>query len=277
MTKHILLPTDFSDNAWSAAVYAIKLYAKVECKFYFLHAWSVANHIARTYITTNYVESVKGEALRQLVELKQMSMNADRNANHSFEIILSKDKLQKAIATAVEKYKIDMVVMGTNGASGTKALFFGSNTVNIIKTKVCPILIVPDEFDFIAPKQIAFPTDFNRFYGEELQPLKDLADLNDSKVRVVYITKNNKLSSIQDYNLSMLKMYLENHPHTFHWMPDYAKKHEEINDFIDELDIDILVMINYEHSVIENIMNEPVIPKIGFNPKIPFLVIPCTV
>ncbi|SDH32677.1 universal stress protein [Winogradskyella thalassocola] len=274
MKKHIVLPTDFSDNAWSAAVYALKLYAEVECKFYFLHAWSVTTNTTRTYITANYVDSVKDDAWRQLAELKEMSENADSNANHSFEIILSSDKLQKAIDATVEKYSIDLIVMGTKGASKTKELFFGSNTVNTLKTNLCPILVVPDEFDFIEPKQIAFPTDFNRFYGEELEPIKYLAELYNSKIRIVHITKNSKLTSTQDYNLSMLKVYLENHPHTFHWMPDYAKKHEEINDFIEELDIDILVMINYKHSLIENIMNEPVVHKIGFHPKVPFLVIP---
>ena len=61
---------------------------------------------------------------------------------------------------------------------------------------------------------------------------------------------------------------------SFHWMPDYAKKVNEINDFIEELKIDMLVMVNYKHSFIENIINEPVIKKIGFHPIIPFLVIP---
>ncbi|MBF8150880.1 universal stress protein [Winogradskyella sp. F6397] len=275
MRKHILLPTDFSDNAWSAAVYALKLYADVECTFYFLHAWSVSVNASRTYITTTYVETVKNDALRQLFELKEMSEAANSNANHSFEVILSKDYLQSAIDVAVEKHKIDLVVMGTKGASKTKEFFFGSNTVNTLKTKLCPTLVVPDEFNFVEPKQIAFPTDFNRFYGDELEPLKYLSGIYNSKIRILHITKNSDLTSTQEYNLSMLKVYLENHPHTFHWMPDYAKKTREINDFIDDLDIDILTMINYKHSFIENIMNEPVVHNIGFQPKVPFLVIPC--
>ncbi|WP_178988330.1 universal stress protein [Winogradskyella schleiferi] len=277
MKKNILLPTDFSDNAWCAAVYALKLYANVECDFYFLHSWSVLSNTARTYITSKYVNTVKEKALQQLADLKHTAENANVNANHSFEIILSKEKLQKAITTAVEKHKIDLIVMGTKGASKTRELFFGSNTVNTIKSKLCPIFVVPDEYDFVTPKQIAFPTDFNRFYGEELLPIKHLADMNNSKIRIVHITKNSNLTSMQDYNLAMLKVYLENHPHTFHWMPDYANKVQEINDFIEELDINILVMINYQHSFIEKVMNEPVVHKIGFHPKIPFLAIPCVI
>ena len=57
-------------------------------------------------------------------------------------------------------------------------------------------------------------------------------------------------------------------------MPDYSKKDEAIKDFIDELNINILVMINYKHSFIESLVKEPVIKKLGFQPTIPFLVIP---
>jgi MinD superfamily P-loop ATPase len=60
-------------------------------------------------------------------------------------------------------------------------------------------------------------------------------------------------------------------------MPDYAKKTQEINDFIEELGVNILVMINYKHSLIESIVKEPVIKKIGFKPIIPVLVIPCSI
>jgi nucleotide-binding universal stress UspA family protein len=278
MKRSILIPTDFSDNAWNAIVYALKLYANEVCTFYFLHAWSATSINTRTYITTHFVQALEEDSLKQLTELKDMAERSDINSNHSFDIILSKDSLHKAIEKTVKKHKIDIVIMGTKGATKAKEIFFGSNTVDIIKRmKLCPILVVPDEFDFVEPKQIAFPTDFIRFFGEELEPIKEMADLYDSRIRIVHITKENNLSKIQDYNLSMLKVYLENNPHSFHWMPDYANKTQEINDFIEELDINMLAMINYEHSFIEKIVNEPVVKKIGFSPTVPFLVIPCSI
>jgi nucleotide-binding universal stress UspA family protein len=181
-----------------------------------------------------------------------------------------------AIETAIKKHNIDLVVMGTKGATKAKGVFFGSNTIHIIKKmKLCPILIVPDEFDFIEPKQIAFPTDFNRFYGDELLPLKQLSELFNSKIRIIHISAEDNLTESQDYNLAMLKANLEDYPHTFHWMSDYGKIEQAIKDFIEELDINMLTMIHYEHSFIESIIKEPIIKKIGFQPTVPFLVIPC--
>lgn len=272
--KNILLPTDFSDNAWSAVVYALKLYADVECKFFFLHSLKMKTS-AISNISNKLLSAMADQARQDLLELKQLAITSDANANHEFDTVISADTLDAAIATSVNKHKIDLIIMGTKGATGTKEFFFGSNTVNIIKKiDACPLLLIPEEYDFKKPAQIAFPTDFNRFYGDELKPLKDLADIYNSKIRVLHINKEKNLSHTQDYNLAMLKAYLENHPHTFHWMPDYNKKANTILDFIEELNIDVLVMINYKHSLIETITHEPVIKNIGFHATVPFFVIP---
>lgn len=272
---HILLPTDFSDNAWSAAVYALKLYAEQECTFYFFHSTKMKVS-TMSNLSNKLLKVMSDEARKELLELKETAEVSNTNPNHDFEIILSSDDLVDTIAHTVRKHQINLVVMGTKGATGTKKFFFGSNTVHIAKKmRLCPILIVPEEFDFETPKQIGFSTDFNRFYGDkELEPLKYLAGLYNSKIRIVHINEEEYLDDIQDYNLNVLKDNFKDYEHSFHWMPDYSKKAVEINDFIEELKIDILAMVNYKHSFIESIVNEPVIKKIGFHPVIPFLVIP---
>lgn len=275
MKKNILLPTDFSDNAWSAAVYALKLYEEEVCTFHFLHS-SKMKISAMSNMSNKLMRVMEENAMKELSELKEMAVNANANANHSFEVILSTHDLQSTMEVVIKKENIDLIVMGTKGVTKATEIVFGSNTVNIIKkVRSCPILVVPDEFDFVKPEQIAFPTDFNRFYGEEILPLTLLADLYNSKIRIVHIYKEDELTELQEKNLNHLKSSLEDYPHSFHWMPDYGKKKEAIIDFIDELDINILVMINYKHSFIESIVKEPVIKKLGFQPTIPFLVIPC--
>lgn len=274
MKKNILLPTDFSDNAWSAAVYGLKLYAEEECTFYFLHS-SKIKASAMSNMSNKLNRIMADNSIQELTELKQMAEKANVNANHNFEIIFSPEDLQYAIETSVTKHKIDLVIMGTKGTSKAKGVFFGSNTIQIIKKmKLCPLLIIPDEFDFQVPNQIAFPTDYKHSYGEELLPLKQLADLFNSKIRIVHINEEERLTILQDYNLNILKTNLEDYHHSFHWMPDYDKIEQIIKDFIQELDINILVMINYKHSFIESIVNEPIINNIGFQPTVPFLVIP---
>jgi nucleotide-binding universal stress UspA family protein len=275
MKRNILIPTDFSDNAWSALVYALKFFKEEFCTFYLLNSTNLKASTLSN-LSNKLLKTMLENAKKELLDLKELAETSNANANHDFQITLSSKELRSAVETAIKEWNIDLVIMGTKGATGAKELFFGSNTVNIIKSvKICPVLIIPEEYDFIKPTQIAFPTDFNRFYDHiELQPLKDLATLHNSKIRIVHINAETKLNDIQEYNIKTLGSYLEDFEHSFHWMPKYAKKVVEINDFIEELDIEILAMVNYRHSFIEKILNEPVIKKIGFDPKIPFLVIP---
>jgi len=274
-TKNILLPTDFSDNSWSAIVYTLKLYADESCTFYILHsAYLSVSSISDKF--SKVFKDVEEKAKTELLEIRTLAESADANANHEFEVILSLENLNWAIEKAIDKYKIDLVALGTKGATGAKEFLFGSNTVRIIKKlRSCPVLIIPEDYDFVTPKQIAFPTDFNRFYeAKELEPLKALAALFNSKIQIVHINNEDDLNSVQKQNLASLKQYLGTFEHSLHIVSDYSKKVEEIKNFIKELDIDILTMVNYEHSFIEGIFNEPIIKKIGFNPTIPFLVIP---
>src|SRR5690606_29232647 len=135
----------------------------------------------------------------------------------------------------------------------------------IRKITECPVLVLPEDFAFVEPQQITFPTDYNRSYAEnEIQSLKDLADLYHSKIRVVHINVNMGLSDEQENNMSELKNLLAGYEHSFHWLPDYTSKSKAIAEFVDELEIDILAMINYKHGILEKILNEPVLKKLAF-------------
>jgi len=274
MSKNILLPTDFSDNAWSAAVYAMKLYKNEVCTFHFLYS-SKMKVSSMTSISNKLVEAIAENAKADLSELKAKVEKEYPNPNHKFEVILSTNILQNAIDVLVEKEAIDLIVMGTQGATLAKELMFGSNTVNAIKhSNACPLLVIPNEFSYVEPKEIAFPTDYNRNYGEELDALKDLADLYNSVIRIVHIDTEDHLNATQKQHLALLKLSLEAYECSFHWQPQEGKKAKAIQEFTEALEINMLVMIRYQHSFIENLIKEPIINSIGFHPNIPFLVIP---
>jgi hypothetical protein len=57
-------------------------------------------------------------------------------------------------------------------------------------------------------------------------------------------------------------------------MPDFTSKTKAIQVFLEELGIGMLVMINYQHGFLENLLRESIIKKLTFNIDVPFLVIP---
>lgn len=275
MRHHILIPTDFSDNAWKAALYALNLYANEPCTFYFSYAWTFLNSGSRTHISQSYIDPLIAQSKEQLAAVKDRAEKESTNPEHKFETLYSVGSLEDSIEVAIKAHNITLVVMGTKGATGAKKYILGSNTVSVInKVRLCPLLLVPAKGEFVKPDQIAFPSDFSRFFGEDLLPITQLANLSDATINVLHIKGKDELTEVQNTNFEMLKAHLKDYKHTFNWLPNHGTKADAIANFIKENNVKILTMINYEHSFIENIIKEPIIKKLGFKSKIPFLVIP---
>ena len=166
--------------------------------------------------------------------------------------------------------------MGTKGATSAKEIFMGSNTIKVIrKNSNCPILIVPDEFEFYSPKEIAFATGLKRSYHEhEIKPMITIAKVFKSKIRILHIHKEEELDQQQKRSLKVLKQHVKNFEISIHYLLKDTKKASHIQEFIQQKNIDMLFMIRYRHGLLEELTKEAVIKQIGFAPTIPFLVVP---
>ena len=179
--QKILIPTDFSENAWNAIRYAMQLFANNECTFYLLNTYTPvipsSRFMAKMIDGVSIVDAVRDSSERGLHHSVSQIKGQFANTKHRFETISSFNLLGEEIKDLVEKLNIDLIVTGTKGASGIDEVFMGSNTVRIIKSmKRCPVLAIPQHFGYMAPREIAFATDFNRFYtSSELHPQLRLA------------------------------------------------------------------------------------------------------
>ena len=277
--KNILLPTDFSKNAWNAITYAIELYKNEPCTFYLLNTYTpniAASRFMATVVTSESlaVESYSKEGLNAVLNNIQSKYN---NKLHSFKTISSFSLLADEVRELVNEYNIDMVIMGTKGASGVSEVFMGSNAVRVIKAvKNCPVLAIPENFIFETPTEIAFATDFNRFYTQsELQPIINLVKTFNSVLRIVHVQDKIKaLTELQQFNLNMLRKYFSTIEHYIHTVSELNSVSKTLEVFADELDIHLLAMLNYQHSYMEKVTREPIVKRLVFHTQIPLLVIP---
>lgn len=279
--KNILIPTDFSENAWNATRYAIELFENEECVFHLLNTYTPAiassRFMAATIDSGELENGAKLYSKRGLKSVTEKISNNFDNLKHKFKIISSFSFLVDQIKETIEEKRIDLVVTGTKGASGLEEVFMGSNAVRIIKSvKNCPVLAVPQHFEFATPNEIAFATDFNRFYTQsELQPLIDMASTFCAVVRIVHVQhKIQVLSELQQFNLSMLRKYLSNVEHYVHTISELNSISNSLEAFTNELDIHLLAMLNYQHSYMEKMTREPIVKRMAFHTQIPLLVIP---
>jgi nucleotide-binding universal stress UspA family protein len=278
--KNILIPTDFSENAWNATQYALELFKNQDCVFHLLNSYTPAIASSRFMAATVQVGMFENTAQlsskRGLQNIIKRIYKTYKNPRHSFKTSSSFSFLVDEVKEAIEKQKIDLVVAGTKGASGFDEVFMGSNTVRIIKSiKNCPILAVPQYYEFVKPNEIAFATSFNRFYTKsELQPLKEMAKTFNATIRIVHVQYEIKaLTELQQFNLSMLRKYLNDIQHYVHTVSELNSISKTLEVFTEALDIHLLAMLNYQHSYLEKMTRESVIKRIAFHTQVPLLII----
>lgn len=275
--KNIVVPTDFSDNAYNALFHAVQLVRGSTCTFYILNVYNSFTPLRGKRIPNKDLEQqCKDDSLEGLQSVLYRINRDESDEKHSFKILSKRGDLANHISKIVVEKEVDLVVMGNSGRSEIDAIFMGSNALDTIDTvKECPILTIPKEMAFESLKNIAFVTDYQRPYDAGLlHPLLFMANRYQSKIRIMHINEKEVLDKYQTMNRNILMEYLKPFENSFHWMPLFKSKATTINMFLEELEIDLLAMVNYEHSFLERMTREPVIKRVGFNTTIPFLVIP---
>jgi nucleotide-binding universal stress UspA family protein len=273
---NILLPTDFSENSWNSISYASQLFKNETCTFYLLNTYRLTIYGAEFAVPNpseiRLMETIKDASINGLEKISQRIEIALYNPKHTVSQISSFSTLTREMDEIHKEYGIDFIVMGTKGATGASKVLFGSNTVDVLNSVKCPVLAVPDNFDFEMPKEILFPSDYNiKFNESQLKPIIDLT--NQSRVNILHVLYDKKLTDQQLDNRNKLEQIFKPISYLLHT----EKKQnvpEAIEQYLLKLDINLLVMINNKHSFFENLFFKNKINEIGFNLSIPFLVIP---
>ena len=276
--KKILLPTDFSDNSWNAITYALQLLENEECTFFLLNTYAPAVYQIEYLLVVPEPDGVldvfKENSLKRLAGLKERIQAEFNNPKHSIKTISIFNTLVQQIKEEVREKSMDYIVMGTKGATGAKEILFGSNTVFALKKVKCPIIAVPESFNFESPQEILFPTDYEIDYlDEHLKPLLDVMGKTVARVHILHVIKGDGLTEYQEKNKAKLESYFKNCTYLFHSVKNESVQ-EAITNFQLKVRVNLLVMINNKHSFFENLFFRSTINQLGFHLNIPFFVIP---
>ncbi|MGB5818977.1 MAG: universal stress protein [Saonia sp.] len=276
--KHILIPTDFSDNAWNAVQYAIALFKKTECVFYLFNINPIAPYAGSetSIVGSSKVleDAILQESDQQLQKLLERIEQLPLNAKHTFETHSVYDFFVDAIRKEIADKKIDLIIMGTKGASGFKKVAMGSNTADVITKVKCPLLAVPENAEYKKPREIAFPTDFNLSYDiKVLDTLIEMAQINKSALRVLHISKKGEeLNSEQFKNKEFLHDYFKDLEHSFHTVTG-KKLETAVQCFAESRDLDMISMVAKNLNFIQRVLFRPAVQEISYHTDIPFLVL----
>ena len=275
--KTILIPTDFSDNSWNAVEYAVALFHDVPCKFYIFHIEPLTQSGVESNSFTMPTERLEVSVRKKLSEWFKRIALLTTHKHHYFIALQEYGNLVTGIRKTVAEKEIDLIVMGTKGASGIQEAIVGSNTGDVITKVPCNLLVIPEQVNLARPKEIAFPTDFNIFYSHTiLESISEILQISGANLRVLNVPKpRGRLIYSQKKHKHYLEDYLKElfaDSHSFHTLADENVKNA-IEGFAVAGSMDMIMMVAKNLNFLQQLLFDTTIEKLSFHTTLPLMVL----
>ena len=185
--KKILIPTDFSVCADHAAEVAIQLARRIKAELHFVHLMSIPidwvhleHHQEKLY--PDVTKRVK-EANHRLCEWVNRAEKKGLTAQH----YLHYNESYSGIVDYINQNSIDLVVMGSHGASGLKGFFWGSITQRIARLSSVPVLVIKESTGKLEFDKMVFASNFEPEMDKAYKKVVQLAKILGSKLHLLFI------------------------------------------------------------------------------------------
>jgi nucleotide-binding universal stress UspA family protein len=256
----VIVPVDFSETSLNAAEYAAN----------FLTGHQGASII----LYHSYAKEAElSDKEQQLNELMQRL-----SAAHAvkMEVLLHHDgDFVEALEKAARHRRADLIIMGITGKSAIKQVLFGSNTLKMAETKACPVLIIPEHAKFTSIKNVMLTSDFKDTRNSTPSaPIKSILNVSKPQLHVVNVDKDHYVSLTEEYEKQKqdLRKLLEEYNPEFYFLRLFELE-EAINLFAKDKEIDMIIVVQKNHSFMERLFKSSQSKKLSFHSQLPILVI----
>lgn len=265
----ILIPTDFSENARKAIEFAIKKFNSDETTFILLHTYKL-NHYGAV-VSVDLDDILKEDRLKSMQEEKEWVLENFPNVQ------LKTATFQGMVVDIVSRYSasnnIDLIVMGTKGATGAAEVLLGSNAANVVKSVDTPLILVPGNVTDKPIKEVLFATDLKESKSfETIQPLRTLLKTVDARLEIVHIVSgDDKKEQIAKEELKIDTVF-EDIDHQFNFIENQDIE-TGILEFSDEINADMIVAVARNYGLLEQIFHRSVTRKLSMHTQLPLLIL----
>ncbi len=269
----ILIPTDFSEGARSAALYALALFGEQEYQYFLTNAFEVVPH-ENPSVLLKMMDDRKLEVVARLEEEKKEIEETLGDKTVKLECLAEVGPLANVVDFLVKKYGIDFIVMGTKGASGLKEVLIGSNTYDVIHEAICPVIAVPESARVRPTASLVFASDLTDIQDlAVLDPMRSLARQLDAQVQIVTVVAPEE-GSIADQSLEReaLNQYFGTIKYSLHRIV-HESIHEGLDQFVQAQEGGLLVVLAREKDWFERIFARNLTRKIALHTTVPLFVL----
>ncbi|HPF10363.1 MAG TPA: universal stress protein [Flavobacteriaceae bacterium] len=204
--KRILIPTDFSIQAENALKVAVQMARKNDAELYLLHSMEMPLHLANT-ATGALPEALYFIKLaeKQFAELMQRPYLDGLAVNEA----IGHGEIYNDIRETIKKNEIDLVVMGSHGASGFREMFIGSNTEKVVRTSEIPVLVIKNDHPHFEINDFVFATDFSEECRKPFAKAQEFAASFGAQLHLLYVNTPNDFKTSSEAK-KMMDNFLKN-------------------------------------------------------------------
>ncbi|MBV6644888.1 MAG: universal stress protein [Cyclobacteriaceae bacterium] len=273
----VLLTTDFKKSSANAADYAIQLFSSDpqwhdKVSFHLVHIFQMPMPYSGFGTTpASTIEDLEKSARSQLQkELDRLKTKTDSIKSY-FEI----GAKQESIKAFVEDEKIDMIVMGTKEKDLLDRITLGSTAADVSTHVACPVLVIPKNTTFRAPKKIAFGSDYQAMNipREAFGILKHLLKTHDAYLQVFHVYEGGDPEALKrEMEKNVQHYFLEKVNHEFY---PIVNSHigEGVDEFLENQKPDMITLIPRERGFVRSLFHSSVTRRMVYEAKTPILIL----
>jgi nucleotide-binding universal stress UspA family protein len=212
--KKILLPTDFSASSNNAIDYAMHFFKNWKCEFYILNVQKISEYVSDDLASgaksDSVYDSIAFDNKKAINDLVIKLKEEHANETYDFHGLYDFDNFVSAVNEAVAFHSIDLIVMGSNGATGAKETLFGSNTLKVIRNSDCPTLTIPEHFKFKNIKSVLFSTqNCEDLTLSGIKVFTKILDMHQPELNILDIDENAQNMSNKEDNTCIKELFVD--------------------------------------------------------------------
>lgn len=268
----ILVPTDFSEAAQKAFLYAHTLFGN-DVKYVLVNTYvepraSTASMMSLTDIL--HKGSVESLSEEMAILKEKLGENTPQ-----IQTVSEYGEAPIAIAKLAELHKADLIVMGTTGATGLKEIMLGSVASGVMQRAKCPVLAVPASERYGAPTNVLLAADLEAsLSAASVNALQDICAIKNAKVTVLNVEDPDEPMTDEKVAVGVdIDNALKGINHSF----DSVKGENiemAISRYADLNDNDLIVTIPHHESWLSQLFNPSVSKKLAQHEYRPLLSLP---
>jgi nucleotide-binding universal stress UspA family protein len=264
----VVVLTDFSPLARVALNYTLKMSKKLPIEITILNVVRL-DGVPKSNMRMKQVEKMlstiaEEEGAKLLEEVKSKT-----EAKISFQAIRG-HTVSQVVKRYTEKNYVNLVVMGSQGASQLKKLSLGGTTVSLIDSVYSPVLAIPQFAEFKDFSKIVYATDMKDIKNE-LELLVPFARVFNTKIYAVHVAPS------VDKKVEEARILAEHYiGKTGYDKIDFKMIIDEdvpkaIDQYIKDTKSDLLTTFTHELSLFEKLFRLSVTRKLAYQGNLPLL------